>query len=76
MVKKETIYCDDKRYICPFCGNDVDKDKQIHCKDNIVPERAGCYCCDDLDCCEEWCDCNNQKKGDNDGYGYLLKECK
>ncbi len=69
--KKDIIYCDDKRYVCPFCGNDVDEDKQYHCEDNIVPIWSGCYCCDDLECCEEDCDCNNQELTNDDTYGYL-----
>ena len=69
--KKDIIYCDDKRYACPFCGNDIDKDTQIHCGDHMTPAWAGRYCCDDLECCEEACTFNNQHLTDDDTYGYL-----
>jgi hypothetical protein len=69
--KKKIVYCDDKRYVCPFCGTDVDSDAQFHCKDNIVPIWYGCYCCDDLKCCEEKCTCGYQYLTDDDTYGYL-----
>lgn len=68
---KNVIYCDDKRYICPFCGNDIDSNTQTHCKDQIVPEWSGCYCCDDKKCCEEVCTCNGQHGLTDDTYGYI-----
>ena len=68
---KKIIYCEDKMYVCPFCGNEVDKDTDIHCKDNMVAVWAGCYCCDDLKCCEDDCTCNYQALTDDDTYGYL-----
>jgi len=69
---KKVIYCEDKRYICPFCGNDVASDTDIHCDDNIVPLWRGCYCCDDKKCCEDKCTCNGQKGLTDDTYGYII----
>ncbi len=69
--KSKIIYCKDKKYICQYCGTDVDSGTKYHCKDNITPIWAGCYCCDDLKCCEEDCTCNYQHLTDDDTYGYL-----
>lgn len=78
---KKIEYCEDKKFICPICFNDIDVNTHFHCGENIVPDWKGCYCCDDKDCCkDDRCTCRGQNKlkydpihGYDYTYGYIRK---
>lgn len=70
-------YCEDKRWICPHCENDISESVKKHCSNDITPKWAGCYCCDEKQCCNyDRCTCNFQHLTKDPIYGYLPKKRK